>query len=83
MLFSLLIILASFLPIFFLGARESRLFDPLALTKTFAIGFSTLLTLFLLPVLIVWVFRKQGHAPRRTIGESGHRWRLIAGCWAG
>jgi Cu(I)/Ag(I) efflux system membrane protein CusA/SilA len=57
LLFSLLIILASFLPIFFLGAREARLFDPLAFTKTFAMAFSTLLTLALLPVLIVWVFR--------------------------
>ncbi|MGE0114994.1 MAG: efflux RND transporter permease subunit [Steroidobacteraceae bacterium] len=67
LLFSLLIILASFLPIFFLGARESRLFDPLAFTKTFAIGFSTLLTLFLLPVLIIWVFKKQ------TIALRSHR----------
>lgn len=57
--FSLLIILASFLPIFFLGTRETRLFDPLAYTKTFAIGFSTLLTLLLLPVLVVWVFKGQ------------------------
>ena len=59
LLFSLLIILASFMPIFFLGAREGRLFDPLAFTKTFAMGFSTLLTLFLLPVLIIWVFKRQ------------------------
>ncbi|MEO8315024.1 MAG: CusA/CzcA family heavy metal efflux RND transporter [Pseudomonadota bacterium] len=67
LLFSLLIILASFLPIFFLGAREGRLFDPLAFTKTFAIGFSTLLTLFLLPILIVWVFKRQ------TIAVTRHR----------
>jgi len=64
LLFSLLIILASFLPIFFLGAREGRLFDPLAFTKTFAIGFSTLLTLFLLPILVVWVFNKRAHLSR-------------------
>ena len=55
LLFSLLIILASFLPIFFLGAREGRLFDPLAFSKTFAMGFSTLLTLGLVPIVLVWV----------------------------
>jgi Cu(I)/Ag(I) efflux system membrane protein CusA/SilA len=64
LLFSLLIILASFLPIFFLGDREARLFDPLAYSKTFAMSFSTLLTLFLLPVLIVWIFRSKTPQPR-------------------
>ena len=50
LLFSMLIIVTSFLPIFFLGDREGRLFNPLAFSKTFAMAFSTLLTLFLLPV---------------------------------
>jgi Cu(I)/Ag(I) efflux system membrane protein CusA/SilA len=59
LLFSLLIILASFLPVFFLSAKEARLFDPLAYSKTFAMAFSTLLTLFLLPVMMLWVFRGQ------------------------
>jgi Cu(I)/Ag(I) efflux system membrane protein CusA/SilA len=58
LLFSMLIIVTSFLPIFFLGAREGRLFNPLAFSKTFAMAFSTLLTLFLLPAVIAWVFRK-------------------------
>ncbi len=56
LLFSLLIILASFIPVFFLELREARLFDPLVYSKTFAMGFSTLLTLFLLPIIIVWIF---------------------------
>ncbi len=56
LLFSLLIILVSFLPVFFLDVREARLFDPLVFSKTFAMGFSTLLTLLLLPIIIVWVF---------------------------
>ena len=56
LLFSLLIILASFVPVFFLEEREARLFDPLAFTKTFAMAFSTLLTLFLLPIVISWIF---------------------------
>jgi Cu(I)/Ag(I) efflux system membrane protein CusA/SilA len=58
LLFSLAIILASFLPIFFLGEREGRLFDPLAYSKTFAMTFSTLLTLLVLPVIIVWIFKR-------------------------
>lgn len=58
LLFSMLIIVTSFLPIFFLGEREGRLFNPLAFGKTFAMAFSTLLTLFLLPVVIVWVFKR-------------------------
>ena len=59
LLFSLLIIVASFLPIFFLGEREGRLFDPLAYSKTFAMAFSTLLTLFLLPIIIIWIFKNK------------------------
>ena len=56
LLFSLLIILASFLPVFFLEEREARLFDPLAYSKTFAMAFSTLLTIFLLPPIVLWIF---------------------------
>ena len=63
LLFSMLIIVTSFLPIFFLGAREGRLFNPLAFSKTFAMAFSSLLTLFLLPAIIVWVFKRQ-YRPR-------------------
>jgi copper/silver efflux system protein len=65
LLFSMLIIVTSFLPIFFLGDREGRLFNPLAFGKTFAMAFSTLLTLFLLPIVIVWVFK------RPTSGRDG------------
>jgi copper/silver efflux system protein len=69
LLFSMLIIVTSFLPIFFLGEREGRLFNPLAYSKTFAMAFSTLLTLLLLPVIILWVFRDT--APRgATYRES-------------
>ncbi|HWG89087.1 MAG TPA: efflux RND transporter permease subunit, partial [Candidatus Acidoferrales bacterium] len=41
--FSLLIIVVSFLPVFMLEAQEGRMFRPLAWTKTFAVGFSSLL----------------------------------------
>ena len=70
LLFSLLIILASFLPVFFLDDREGRLFDPLTLSKTFAMGFSTLLTLLLLPVIIIWVFR--GNAVPQSNRQESH-----------
>jgi copper/silver efflux system protein len=63
LLFSMLIIVTSFLPIFFLGEREGRLFNPLAFSKTFAMAFSTLLTLLLLPAVIVWVFKNGVSAP--------------------
>ncbi|HML29787.1 MAG TPA: efflux RND transporter permease subunit, partial [Hyphomicrobium sp.] len=42
--FSLLIITASFLPIFTLEAQEGRMFGPLAFTKTFAMASAALLS---------------------------------------
>ena len=73
LLFSLLIILASFVPVFFLEQREARLFDPLAFTKTFAMAFSTLLTLLLLPIVILWIFRKHTD----VIAQEGRRGQLV------
>ncbi len=55
--FSLLIIVVSFLPVFLLEAQEGRLFRPLAWTKTFAVGFSSLLAITLVPVLMVMLVR--------------------------
>ena len=69
LLFSLLIILASFLPVFFLEEREARLFDPLAYSKTFAMAFSTLLTLLLLPLIVLWIFKRDTVARTRLPGE--------------
>lgn len=51
--FSLLIIVVSFLPVFLLEAQEGRMFKPLAWTKTLAVGFSSLLAITLVPVLMV------------------------------
>jgi len=77
LLFSMLIIVTSFLPIFFLGEREGRLFNPLAFGKTAAMAFSTLLTLFVLPVVIVWIFKKDvwggGHAREHPIVRGYRR----------
>jgi copper/silver efflux system protein len=50
--FSLVIIVVSFLPVFLLEAQEGRMFRPLAWTKTLAIGFSSLLAVTLVPVLM-------------------------------
>src|ERR1700682_4299837 len=43
LLFSLIIIVVSFLPVFLLEAQEGRMFRPLADTKTLAITFSSIL----------------------------------------
>lgn len=51
--FSLLIIVVSFLPVFLLEAQEGRMFRPLAWTKTLSVGFSSLLAVTLVPVLMV------------------------------
>jgi len=69
LLYSLVIIVASFLPVFFLEDREARLFDPLAYSKTFAMAFSTLLTLLLLPLIVLWIFKREQIA-RRNFQES-------------
>ncbi len=55
--FSLLVITVSFLPVFSLTAQEGRLFQPLAYTKTFAMGFAALLGVTLVPVLMLLLVR--------------------------
>lgn len=55
--FSLLIIVVSFLPVFLLEAQEGHMFRPLAWTKTFAVGFSSLLTITLAPPLMLMFIR--------------------------
>jgi copper/silver efflux system protein len=55
--FSLIIIVVSFLPVFMLEAQEGRMFRPLAWTKTLAVGFSSLLAVTLVPVLMLVFIR--------------------------
>ncbi len=55
--FSLLIIVASFLPVFSLEQQEGRLFKPLAYTKTFAMAGAALLSVTLVPVLMGYLVR--------------------------
>jgi Cu(I)/Ag(I) efflux system membrane protein CusA/SilA len=53
----LVIIVVSFLPVFLLEAQEGRMFRPLAWTKTLAVGFSSVLAITLVPVLMVLFIR--------------------------
>src|SRR5881296_1310883 len=55
--FSLLVIVVSFLPVFLLEAQEGRMFRPLAWTKTLVVGFSSLLAITLVPILMVIFIR--------------------------
>src|ERR1700736_1733933 len=57
MFFLLIIIVASFLPVFLLEAQEGRMFRPLAWTKTLAVGFSSVLAITLVPVLMILFIR--------------------------
>src|SRR5437899_580350 len=56
-LFSLLIIVAAYIPLLTLERVERRLFTPMALTVCFALLGSLLLCLTLVPVLATFVFR--------------------------
>ncbi|MEK7323408.1 MAG: efflux RND transporter permease subunit [Pseudomonadota bacterium] len=60
--FSLLIITASFLPVFALEAQEGRLFSPLAYTKTYAMAAAAGLSVTLVPVLMGYFLR--GRIPK-------------------
>ena len=55
--FSLLIITVSFLPVFALTGQSFRLFSPLAFTKTYAMGFASILSVTVVPVLMLWMIR--------------------------
>ncbi len=54
---SLLIITASFVPVFALGDQEGRLFRPLAITKTLSMAAAALLSITLVPVLMSLMIR--------------------------
>jgi Cu(I)/Ag(I) efflux system membrane protein CusA/SilA len=62
--FSLLVITVSFIPVFTLQAQEGRLFKPLAFTKTYAIGLSSLVAITIIPVLMFWLVRGKIHSEK-------------------
>lgn len=82
LLFSLLIILASFLPVFFLSDKEGRMFDPLAFSKTFAMIFSTGLTLLVLPAIVLWIHKKGAIKPTGWVelGLVSNYRKLLSAC---
>ncbi len=55
--FSLLIITVSFVPVFALTGQSSRLFAPLAFTKTYAMAAASILSVTVVPVLMLWLIR--------------------------
>ncbi|HEX5555743.1 MAG TPA: efflux RND transporter permease subunit [Chitinophagaceae bacterium] len=55
--FAILIIVVSFLPVFLLTGQEGKMFHPLAWTKTLVLVCSMLLTVTLVPVLMVLLMR--------------------------
>ncbi|MBN9563505.1 MAG: efflux RND transporter permease subunit [Alphaproteobacteria bacterium] len=55
--FSLLVIVASFLPVFTLEDQEGRLFKPLAYTNTFTVAAGAALSVTLVPVLMMFFIR--------------------------
>jgi cobalt-zinc-cadmium resistance protein CzcA len=63
-LFSLIIIIAAYIPLLTLERVEHRLFTPMALTVCFALLGSLILCLTLVPVLATFLFRG-----RRPVGE--------------
>ncbi len=56
LMFAILIIILSFLPIFALEWQEWKLFSPLAFTNMFAMIWALFSSLFLAPVLCVFFF---------------------------
>ncbi|WP_444843376.1 efflux RND transporter permease subunit [Enhygromyxa salina] len=68
---SVLTTVVSFLPVFGLTAAESRLFTPLALTKTYAMLGALGLSLLVLPGLALVIMRRRPSAPpgRRVLGS--------------
>ena len=67
--FSLLIIIAAYLPLFALERVERRLFTPMAYVVCFALVGALLLTLTLVPVLATWIFRSGAKTWRNPVLE--------------
>lgn len=55
--------LIAFIPVFFLTDQEGKLFQPLAFTKTFAIGSSVILAITVVPVMCYLLFKPWNGSP--------------------
>ena len=78
--FSLFIIVVSFLPVFLLEAQEGRMFRPLAWTKTLAVGFSSLLAITLVPILMVIFIRGKLRPNRKIRFQELRRHSICRSC---
>ena len=83
-LFSLVIIIAAYVPMLTLERVERRLFTPMAYTVCFALLGALLLALTLVPVLSAWVFRNGARVWRNPVlewmfdrYEAVVRWTLV------
>jgi cobalt-zinc-cadmium resistance protein CzcA len=78
-LFSKIILLTAFIPLFTLQRVEGKIFKPMALTLTFTLLVGTLLALTVVPVLATFAFRKK-IAPHESwlVGQlvCAYRWLL-------
>jgi heavy metal efflux system protein len=73
-LFSLLIIIAAYIPLLTLERVERRLFTPMALTVCFALLGSLLLSLTLIPALATYLFRGRVRIRRHRPLEAVTAW---------
>jgi len=84
---SLLVMIASFMPVFLLTGREGKLFTPLAYTKTFAMVGACVLAITLVPVLMTFFMRGRMRAEEENpvsrfftrVYEPFLRWSLRYG----
>ena len=73
-LFSLLIIIAAYIPLLTLERVERRLFTPMAVTVCYALLGSLLFSLTLIPALATYLFRGQARMRRHRMLEAATAW---------
>ena len=78
--FSLLIIIAAYIPLLTLERVERRLFTPMALTVCYALLGSLVLSLTLIPALATYLFRGEVRIRRHRLLEAVTAWygRVVA-----
>ncbi|WP_458096337.1 efflux RND transporter permease subunit [Roseomonas sp. WA12] len=72
-LFSILIIIAAFIPLFAMGGIEGRIFGPMAKTYAYAIGGALLATFTITPALAATFFKPETEE-KDTFAVKGIRW---------
>lgn len=78
--FSLMIIIAAYIPLFTLERVERKLFTPMAFTVCYALLGSMLLALTLIPVLATYLFRNGAHPWQNPLlGWLARRYETVLG----